>query len=236
MGVGDSQTSEGAGSAYQGMAVAGGNLLQAGIASAFNVHETRQNRRFQRNMANSAHQREVKDLIAAGLNPVLSANHGGAQTPPTSAAQIQLPQSGSDYLAGAAQKQNAGLIQAQTRNLNAQAQKAEVDARVAAVSEPFSSGMAELESALKKQDIFRGDVETSPEALRALAKKIVAEASSAGSSAALLQGQIPAAFNQTEMSKTWYGKHVLPYIRSILDASGVYKNVIDAYGVYKNVK
>jgi len=196
------------------------------VTSAFNFHESRQNRKFQRDMANTAHQREVKDLIAAGLNPVLSAKLGGASTPPTSAAQISSPMQGAASGASiAAQKQNAGLIQAQTRNLNAQASKAEVDARVAAAGEPFSSGMAEMENALKKQDVFRGDVESSPEALRALAKKIIAEASSAGSNAALLSGQIPAAFNQTEMSKTWYGRFVLPYIRSILDASGVYKNV-----------
>lgn len=49
-------------------------------AMAFNSAEAEKNRQWQEHMSNTAHQREVKDLIAAGLNPVLSAN-AGASTP-----------------------------------------------------------------------------------------------------------------------------------------------------------
>lgn len=50
------------------------------VTNAFNASEAEKSRKWQEQMANTAHQRQVADLKAAGLNPVLSAN-GGAATP-----------------------------------------------------------------------------------------------------------------------------------------------------------
>lgn len=49
-------------------------------AMSFNAEEAAKNRAFQASMSNTAHQREVRDLVRAGLNPVLSANNGAAVT------------------------------------------------------------------------------------------------------------------------------------------------------------
>lgn len=62
------------------------------LASSFaTAAQAKKQMDFQKMMSDTAHQRQVKDLIAAGLNPILATGGKGASTPSGSMAQIQDP-------------------------------------------------------------------------------------------------------------------------------------------------
>lgn len=65
------------GDIYSARQIAGG----ARDANSMSLQSARERMAFEERMSSTAHQREVADLQAAGLNPVLSAQHGGASTP-----------------------------------------------------------------------------------------------------------------------------------------------------------
>lgn len=117
--------SGGGGQAVAGIASALGGLL--GGSHAIKTQYKYQSKLQQQQqdwlaqMSNTAHQREVADLRAAGLNPILSADGGqGASTPSSGMGQINAPDYGSSVREGIATALQFGQAKANIKNTEAQ--------------------------------------------------------------------------------------------------------------------
>jgi len=107
----------------------GGSLL--GNSSA--RKEAKKNRQWQEYMSNTAYQRAMKDMEAAGLNPMLAYMHGGASTPSGStASQSSFTGDAGDIISNSKTKSSAvELTQATTAKTKADTAKSIADTELA---------------------------------------------------------------------------------------------------------
>jgi len=90
----------GGGGVIGAAATIGGDMLTGGAVSnmeatqatnATNMEMAQKQMDFQERMSDTAYQRQMADMRAAGLNPILAANAGGASTPSGAMATAQAP-------------------------------------------------------------------------------------------------------------------------------------------------
>ncbi|AXH73282.1 MAG: DNA pilot protein [Microviridae sp.] len=211
--------------AMLGMAGISGLTSLAGgfLGNRSAAQEAKKNREFQLMMSSTAHQREVEDLRAAGLNPILSATGGpGASTPSGSTASQSDPitpaVSSAMQMFKISMEQN--LIQAQAQREQASALKTLAEANLVPLQGPLLQGQSF--SAFAHGRKLNEETQNQAFVRQLLSAQTLSEKSKANLNSGnleIVQQELKTLKNQGTISDTEYGK-VLAFIKRGVDTIG----------------
>lgn len=187
-----------------GVEAAGGLLSSAG-----SYLSARQQMKFQERMSNTAHQREVADLIAAGINPIMTATGGnGASSPMGASVNVENP------LRGYAQNYLQRVIaRDEARLRSAEIDKTRQDKQTSISQENLNSATA------LRQNAETLKAETEMRFLESQIPRIASEVDVNSAMAAntrmrtLLESyDRPGKANIAKAHGSWFGRNIAPYI------------------------
>lgn len=219
------------GIASLGGTLLGGNIAKNGqeAANIANAHQAELNRQFQERMSNTSYQRAVADMRAAGLNPALAYQQGGASSPTGSSATME--NTASDLGAGIAhavpEAVNTAMAAQQYKQL--QAATAQTQAQTESINNDIALKNIEvLREKWRDQPNDKGKSLfqrlTEAQLTKALSDINVSNASARdiNAGATLKELQKSGAEAQDRVNKNLYGRYFRPYINDALSAKKIF--------------